>query len=48
MNKPRYPLPRYPTGWFQVGYADEIEVPLCLQPYAITPATLCDHACNPT
>ena len=26
----------------------EIEVPLCLQPYAITPATLCDHACNPT
>ena len=26
----------------------EIEVPPCLQPYATTPATLCDHACNPT
>ena len=25
----------------------EIEVPLCLQPYAITPATPRDHACNP-
>jgi len=23
---PRYPIPRYPTGWFQVAYGDEIAV----------------------
>jgi 3-ketosteroid 9alpha-monooxygenase subunit A len=22
---PRYPFPRYPTGWFQVAYSDEIQ-----------------------
>jgi 3-ketosteroid 9alpha-monooxygenase subunit A len=26
MTKPRYPIPRYPTGWFQVGYGDEFPV----------------------
>lgn len=25
-EKPRYPIPRYPTGWFQVAYGDEIAV----------------------
>ncbi len=25
-SKPRYPIPRYPTGWFQVAYADELAV----------------------
>ncbi len=24
-QRPRYPFPRYPRGWFQVAYADEIE-----------------------
>lgn len=23
-NKPRFPLPRYPRGWFQVEYSDEL------------------------
>ena len=23
-KKPRFPIPRYPRGWFQVGYADEL------------------------
>lgn len=25
MSRPRMPLPRYPRGWFQVAYADELE-----------------------
>ena len=24
-KKPRFPIPRYPRGWFQVAYADEIK-----------------------
>ena len=24
-KKPRFPIPRYPRGWFQVAYADEIQ-----------------------
>lgn len=24
-QKPAYPLPRYPTGWFQVAYSDELK-----------------------
>jgi 3-ketosteroid 9alpha-monooxygenase subunit A len=24
--KPRFPLPRYPTGWFQIGYSDDVAV----------------------
>lgn len=24
-SRPRFPFPRYPTGWFQVAWADEIE-----------------------
>jgi 3-ketosteroid 9alpha-monooxygenase subunit A len=24
-KKPRFPIPRYPRGWFQVAYTDEIE-----------------------
>ena len=23
-NKPRFPIPRYPRGWFQVAYSDEL------------------------
>ena len=23
--RPRFPLPRYPTGWFQVAWSDELE-----------------------
>ena len=24
-KKPRFPIPRYPRGWFQVAYADELK-----------------------
>ena len=24
-KRPRFPIPRYPRGWFQVAYADEIQ-----------------------
>src|SRR5690554_7382987 len=24
-RKPRYPFPRYPRGWFQIAYSDEVE-----------------------
>ncbi|MBW2403961.1 MAG: Rieske 2Fe-2S domain-containing protein [Deltaproteobacteria bacterium] len=24
-KKPRFPIPRYPRGWFQVAYSDELE-----------------------
>ena len=24
-KKPRFPIPRYPRGWFQVAYADEVK-----------------------
>ena len=24
MNKSRFPFPRYPNGWFQVAYSDEL------------------------
>jgi hypothetical protein len=25
MSIPRFPFPRYPRGWFQVAYSDEVE-----------------------